>query len=386
MEKTKLVSACAAAMLAALILIFASSNITAAGTGLRRTIDSSQTGANRLLPMHTAPSVRQDGKEDALIQEFKPVTLDDLQPEGAVADAPVDFNGDGRTDFVVVRNTGGGPSGQLTWFYLPNGGGVSGSVNFGSNSDWILSEDFDGDNKDDITIWRPGAAGVAAFYILQSSNFTVRLIQFGQNGDIPSIIADYDGDGKADPAVVRFGTSAVWWYQGSFNNPGGNLSAVTWGTPTDVPAPGDWDGDGKTDFGIYRNTGTGQLDFWRLLSNGTVLPVTRFGTPADVYVPGDYDGDHKTDIAIAGPAAGQVRWQWISSLNGSVNVTAWGTGNDYPVQGQYDTDGKTDIAIWRRGTNPGDAAFWVQLSSTGGTFVQQWGLSGDFPAAAYNVF
>jgi len=385
MEKTKFVSAFAAVMVAAFILIFGSSNTNAAGTGVRHLTDGSQAGANRLArlgpPARVEPAVK-----DTLIQDFKPVTLDDLQPEGILpVDAPVDFNGDGKTDFVVVRNTGGGSSGQLTWFYLPNGGGVSGSVNFGSNSDWILSEDFDGDNKDDITVWRPSTA---VFYILQSSSFTVRIAQFGQANDIP-VLADYDGDGKADPAVFRYnspGTPSVWWFLGSLNNPSGNATAVPWGSFSDVPAPGDWDGDGKNDFGVYRNSGTGQLDFWRMLNNGTVLPVIGFGTTSDFYVPGDYDGDGKTDIATARRVGGQFQWQWISSINGSVNATNWGLATDFPVQGQYDSDGKTDIAIWRPGANPGDAAFWVHLSSTGGTLVQQWGLSGDFPAAAYNVY
>jgi len=32
------------------------------------------------------------------------------------AAAPVDFDGDGVSDFAVVRNTGGGPNGTITWF------------------------------------------------------------------------------------------------------------------------------------------------------------------------------------------------------------------------------------------------------------------------------
>ena len=40
------------------------------------------------------------------------------------ADAAGDFDGDGKTDYVVARNTGGGASGQLTWFW-----GINGSAN-----------------------------------------------------------------------------------------------------------------------------------------------------------------------------------------------------------------------------------------------------------------
>jgi len=385
MEKTRFVSGAATVSLAALFMIFSSVSINAVGFAKPRTIESSMTGGNRLLqlgrPNATAPQV-----PDILRPSTKEVTLDDLTPQGVVLDAPVDFNGDGKTDFAVVRNTGGGANGQLTWFWALNGSGTTGAINWGINSDWVLTDDFDGDGKDDITVWRPGAGGVAAFYIFQSSTNTARIVQFGQSGDIPTVVGDYDNDGKADPAVFRQGSPSLWFYEGSLNNPGGNVTTVAWGSNTDVPAPGDFDGDGKNDFGIYRNSGTGQLDFWRLLSNGTAMPVIRFGTTADIYAPGDYDGDHKTDIATFRRANGATIWNWVSSIDGSVHSVTWGSGNDFPVQGDYDGDGKTDIAIWRPGVNPGEAAFWAQLSSTGSVLVFQWGTSGDFPVASYNVF
>ena len=385
MEKTRFVSGAVTISVAALFMFFSSVSIDAIGFAKSRTIEPSVAGGNRLLqlgrPDPTAPQV-----PDILRPSTKQVTLADLTPQGVVTDAPVDFNGDGKTDFAIVRNTGGGANGQLTWFWALNGSGTTGIFNWGLNSDWVLTDDFDGDGKDDITVWRPGVGGVAAFYIFQSSTNTARIVQFGQSGDIPTVVGDYDNDGKADPAVFRQGSQSIWYYQGSFNNPNGNFTAVPWGSNTDVPAPGDFDGDGKFDFGIYRNSGTGQLDFWRLLSNGTVLPVVRFGTTADVYAPGDYDGDHKTDIATFRRANGATIWNWVSSIDGSAHSVTWGSGNDFPVQGDYDGDGKTDIAIWRPGVNPGEAAFWAQLSSNGGLLVFQWGANGDFPVASYNVF
>jgi hypothetical protein len=306
-----------------------------------------------------------------------------LGPQGFASHAPVDFNGDGKTDFVVVRNTGGGANGQLTWFYAQNGGSGSSITNFGLNSDWALTADFDGDGKSDIAIWRPGTGGTAAFYILQSSNSTLRVDQFGQTGDNALVVRDYDGDGKADPAVYRDGTPAVWYYRSSLT---GNVNAVSWGTSGDLPYPGDFDGDGKSDFGIARNAGNGQLQFWRLLSTGTVMNVVQFGSTSDFMTPGDYDGDGKTDIASVTMPGGQMRWQFLSSIDGSTTTTLWGTGNDFPVQGDYDGDGKTDVAIFRRSGNPGDQAFWVHLSSTGATQVFAYGLPGDFPVAASNVY
>ena len=255
MEKSRFVSSSAAFLVAAFFSIFGASPINAIGFDNSRSGFQTETGGNRLLhlgsPNPTAPQV-----PDILRPSTKEVTLGDLSPLGLSSGTTVDINGDGKTDFGVVRNTGGGASGQLTWFFDINGTTNSNSVNWGINSDWVLMADFDGDGKDDITVWRPGPGGTAAFYILQSSNGTARIVQFGQNGDIPTVVGDYDNDGKADPAVYRDGSPSLWFYLGSAT---GTVTTVAWGTGGDVPAPGDWNGDGKNDFGIYRSSGTGQL-------------------------------------------------------------------------------------------------------------------------------
>jgi hypothetical protein len=48
------------------------------------------------------------------------VQMSDLR--GAIGrHTTIDFTGDGQTDFTVVRNTGGGPTGAITWFVQRNG-------------------------------------------------------------------------------------------------------------------------------------------------------------------------------------------------------------------------------------------------------------------------
>jgi CSLREA domain-containing protein len=107
--------------------------------------------------------------------------------------APFDFDGDGRTDFAVFRPSTG------TWFLNRSTAGAF-AVQFGSGSDRLAPADYDGDGKTDIAVWRE--ASFAHFYILNSSNNTVRGEQFGTTGDIP-VPGDWDGDGRADPAVYR---------------------------------------------------------------------------------------------------------------------------------------------------------------------------------------
>lgn len=298
---------------------------------------------------------------------------------------PADFNGDGKTDFVVNRNTGGGPSGQETWYTQINGGAASAQP-WGIVSDFFIPADYDGDGKADIAVWRPNGPENSYFYILQSSTNTLRAAQFGQNGDNPSVTGDYDGDGKVDPAIYRGGALAgdhsFWWYLSS--STGLQTLGAEWGQNGDFPAPGDFDGDGKYDFVVQRNNGGGQARFFRRLSGGVTDSVV-FGTPTDVIVPGYYDADCKQDIAVIRGAAGQINWYILNSLDGSISSYIFGaSATDFRPQGDYDGDGKTDIAVWRPSAVPGASGFyWIRSTDSVNAFFA-WGQNGDNPTAGFN--
>jgi len=311
------------------------------------------------------------------------VGIDDISVTAGAAPTPskafVDYNGDGKTDFSVVRNTGGGPGGQVTWFNQLNGGAIQ-TAEWGLSTDSFLPADYDGDGKDDIAVWRSGEAGVAAFYILESGTSSVRIDQFGQTGDNPKVVGDYNGDGKDDIAVYRGGANSgdqsTWYYR---TEPNGSTSYIQWGQNGDFPAPGDYDGDGKNDFVVQRNNGGGNAIFWALYADFNTS-ATIFGTPTDVITPGDFDGDGKTDLAVVRAQAGQFVWYYRSSINGGVTTKAFGlSGSDYPTVGDYDGDGKTDIAIWRPAA--GGSRFWIDRSVDSSIQVYQWGTNGDFPVA-----
>ncbi|CAA9407868.1 MAG: hypothetical protein AVDCRST_MAG74-2048 [uncultured Pyrinomonadaceae bacterium] len=320
-------------------------------------------------------------------------------------DAPLDFNGDGKSDYVVTRSANA--TSPSTWYinYNGSGNGLSYAVQFGigvglntATSDRAVPEDFDGDDKDDIAVWRPtgvGDPGKAYFFILQSSTSTVRFEQFGRQGDDPSIVRDYDGDGKSDVAVFRKGNaittddpcggSAIWYYRPSAT-PAVNFRYTCWGAPADFPLPGDFDGDGKGDFVVQRSNGSGMAATFFLNKSGGGTEAVNWGLPTDILVPGDYDGDGKTDIAISRAVSGTRNW-FILERDGGTQTYQFGSSVDAPAMGDYNGDGKTDIATWRTSATPGQVFFFVRPAETTGAadFQFQWGQQNDYPVARYNV-
>ena len=55
----------------------------------------------------------------------------------------------------------------------------------------------------------------------------------------------------------------------------------------------------------------------------------QWGTANDIPVPGDYDGDGKTDIAVFRPSNG-TRYV-VNSSTGVPFGYQWGNGNDVPI-------------------------------------------------------
>jgi hypothetical protein len=182
--------------------------------------------------------------------------------------------------------------------------------------------------------------------------------------------ADYDGDGKTDPAVFR--SSTQFWY--ILKSSDGAWITQQFGVGTDKPASADYDGDGKANIGVWRDTAGA---FYWLATDNSIQGGT-IGQSGDKPVQADYDGDGKADYAVRRG----VNWIIKQSSNNQSVTIDWGVSTDEAVHNDYDADGKVDLAVWRVTNNLG---YWYIRNSSSPAQMrsEQWGQGGDKPVPVF---
>jgi hypothetical protein len=179
---------------------------------------------------------------------------------------------------------------------------------------------------------------------------------------------DFDGDGKTDIGVFHPGP-AEWWINHSST---GLTTATQFGASTDRFVPGDFTGDGKTDLAVFRPS-TG---FWFVLrSEDNSFFGFPFGASGDIPIPFNFDGDVEVEPAVFRPSTGT--WFIAQYTNSNITLAVqWGTNGDIPVPGNFGIDGSPAIAIYR----PSNGQWWLNRNgSQGGDLGVSFGAPGDKP-------
>ncbi|GCD47684.1 FG-GAP-like repeat-containing protein [Streptomyces paromomycinus] len=327
-----------------------------------------------------------------------------------------DFDGDGKADLALLADYGRSKDGRnraALWVYTAKGDGFSGPRTVwdsGSDSwNWesgkLVAGDYNGDGKADLAVlynygqsadgrnetglWTftsRGDAGFAAprkvWESSKDSNWN------SWNWASSKVVAgDYDGDGKADLAVLyNYGQSADGRNQTGLMTFAGNGDGFesprkvwdsgkdSWNWQASKLVAGDFNGDGKADVAVLYDygrsaDGRNQAALWVFDGSKDGFDAPRkvwesgkdsWNWQASKLVAGDYSGDGKTDLAVLynyGQSADgrnqAALWVFDGSKDGfDAPRKVWESGKDSwnwqasePVAGDFNGDGRADISV-----------------------------------------
>jgi hypothetical protein len=293
-----------------------------------------------------------------------------------------DFNHDGKVDIVTGNRDGLAGQGKMT-VLLGKGEGtfedpVSEAIN-GSNDPAegfraIAAGDLDGQGGDDLAVVTYSGGWAVLF---SNSDGT-----FGEPTYFPGVyawsvaIADFNGDRKADVAVVNNvpGAGTIDVHLG---NGDGTFQATKTYAAGDSPisiAYGDFNGDGYLDL-TTANIGDKQVVAVLLGDrDGDFADPQMMAAPhAENVIPVDLNGDGKDDLVATEAHGVNV---FVSNGDGTFQPSVSFNVGDYPiglVEGDFDGDGKRDLAAGNFRSNTvtilrgrGDGSFVVPATNNVG--------------------
>ncbi len=282
-----------------------------------------------------------------------------------------DFNGDGRTDFVVTERKTGYTSSDKWQLRLASADGITFTLKnegfLDSSFKGFVVADADGNGNDDI-FWRkleiipydcnPHPCDEGLMQMTDSTE--IMLSESNETNMVIDMLEPPPPDTCWD-VCYTYNVKYLYYY----NN--GTTGLVRGSTdydlifndsPIDISLmSADLDGDGKADYlalDAYKN-----LYEVRGVTISGYLP--QFSYPSALKIT-DFDGDGRKDILITNSSEGKIYQYNPSSQQFSViySSSSYPTENDRIFPGDFNGDKKTDILSWNNG--------WTLKFSTGTGF------------------
>jgi hypothetical protein len=282
-----------------------------------------------------------------------------------------DFNGDGRGDILAVdRGTGWGYKDvfvALSDGQRFNGAGVKWGDYYGLDTEVPEVGDFNCDGRDDLVRFTRGSKADVFVNLSDGKRFDLSYRwhdSFAAGNEVP-MIGDFNGDGCDDIATFTRGSTGDVFVALS-NGHTFVGSGIRWhdsfAFDKEVPAVGDFNGDGRDDIATFTRgvLGTQHKDVFVALSDGKRFNgngANWYSATAPVnYVPavGDFNGDGRDDIVSFN--RGSKPYVFVSLSDGKRfnSGLQWhdnfAAGTELPGTGDFNGDGRDDIVTFTRGS------------------------------------
>lgn len=201
-----------------------------------------------------------------------------------------------------------------------------------------------------------------------------------------AVYNDFFGTGRSDYLLFDRSITAIRWdiLRNPVTSPP-QIRHTFWGfSASDFPAVGDYDGDLKMDVGVWRpGTANNPQSYFYIQRSSDANPNAVYsqpwGLPTDRPATGDYDGDGKDDFAVTRSESGKRVWYILPSGGGNFRRVEFGSATgDFVISehgSDFNNDGRDDLVVIRLSSN-GDLTFYIGDALTGQLILaQQWGNS-----------
>jgi FG-GAP-like repeat len=320
----------------------------------------------------------------------------------------MDFDGDGKTDVAVFDSAPIEFPIRSTYFrYISSLTGKTVEVEWGITLDSPAAADYDGDGFCDPAINRwvdinDPNIGMNSWWI-KGSTAGAYVVNFGPiYYELDRVPGDYEGTGHAKIAYTHPNCD-----RGDPEDPTDDACQTLYTFPDDngesyitqligysdyygsvgggIPAPGDYEGEGKSNIAIYNKQEQKFKIFAPPYTQASMTDslIREVSLDIDYPTPGDFNGDGRTDFAGVKNFLNTMSDEpmiWKIKYNPRVGYQAtyeveFGNSYEYPVPGDYDGDGRTDLAVYNRGTG----VWTIKQSSDNVVITRTLGDPNDMP-------
>jgi len=179
------------------------------------------------------------------------------------------------------------------------------TVSFGEANDLPLVGDWNGDRIPDLAVLRLNRDGTKTIHVRIEREASIdpelRTVALNESNSTV-LLADVDGDRFCDIVSVHEPTeSNLQTWRIDRNRDGAWDIVESYGFANDLAIMGDWNGDGKYDLGtMRRQSGNRELARWYLQGARADYGIAEFpfGVTQDIPVAADWNGDGKTDPGV----------------------------------------------------------------------------------------